>query len=102
MAVRTHPKRTVVTLAGTIDTDTCPSLTKVTDTLPLDGRPLALDLTAVTFMASCGLNAFLALRNRAEAHGNRLELICVPRPVLRMLDLTGTRRLFALTPCPTP
>ncbi|MFD9724602.1 STAS domain-containing protein [Streptomyces sp. NPDC059072] len=100
MAVRTHPKRTVVTVTGTINMDTCPHLTKVTDALPLAGQTLALDLTAVTFMDSCGLNAFLALRKRAEAEGGTLELIGVPQQALRVLDLTGTRHLFTLHAAP--
>ncbi|MFB6477436.1 hypothetical protein ACFCXF_03125 [Streptomyces virginiae] len=45
---------------------------------------------------------FLALRTRAAAEGGSLELICVPQQALRVLDLTGTRHLFALTPALTP
>ncbi|MFE2327145.1 STAS domain-containing protein [Streptomyces sp. NPDC059385] len=91
IAVRAHPKRTIVTLAGTIDMDTCPYFTQVINALHLDGRTLALDLTALTFMDSSGLNAFLALRQRAETEGGSLELVCVPQQALRVLDLTGTR-----------
>ncbi|MFF4006597.1 STAS domain-containing protein [Streptomyces sp. NPDC001717] len=72
IAVRAHPKRTIVTLAGTIDMDTCPYFTQVINALHLDGRTLVLDLTALTFMDSSGLNAFLALRQRAETEGGSL------------------------------
>ncbi|MEU6867705.1 STAS domain-containing protein [Streptomyces sp. NPDC046876] len=98
MHVRTHPDKTVVTLAGEIDLDTSSQVTEATAALPLEGHVLVLDLSGVTFMDSTGLNLLLALRARAQAEGGRLELTGVPRQALHVLELTGTRHLFALHP----
>ncbi|MFE2927925.1 STAS domain-containing protein [Streptomyces goshikiensis] len=90
--------RTVVTVTGALDMDTCPRVTATTDTLTLDGNTLVLDLLAVTFMDSSGLNMLLALRNRAEAEQGTLELRGLREQVLRLLDITGTRDLFTFAP----
>ncbi|MFE9804574.1 STAS domain-containing protein [Streptomyces goshikiensis] len=90
--------RTALTLTGALDMDTCSRVTATTDTLTLDGNTLVLDLSAVTFMDSSGLNMLLTLRNRAEAEQGTLELRGLPGQVLRLLDITGTRDLFILAP----
>lgn len=96
--VTVHADRAVVTVAGSLDMDTCPHVTEATDALTLRGRILVLDLSAVTFIDSSALNMLLNLRNRAHAEGGTLELRAVPAQALRVLDITGTRGLFALTP----
>ncbi|MCX5129920.1 STAS domain-containing protein [Streptomyces sp. NBC_00193] len=90
--------RTVLTIAGAIDMDTCPHITATLDLVTLDGRTLVLDLSAITFMDSSGLNLLLTLRNRAEAEQGTLELCGLPDQALRLLDITGARDLFTLTP----
>ncbi|MET9855578.1 STAS domain-containing protein [Streptomyces sp. NPDC006450] len=96
-AVHAGP-RTVLALTGALDMDTVPRVTAATDTLVLAGRTLVLDLSAVTFMDSSGLNTLLILRNRAEAEHGTLELCGLPDQALRLLDITGARDLFTLTP----
>ncbi|MFJ7158779.1 STAS domain-containing protein [Streptomyces sp. NPDC101118] len=96
------PERTVVTVAGALDMDTSPQLGTTIAALDLDDLTLGLDLTGVAFIDSSGLHLLLTLRNRTHAQGGTLELLCVPCQALRLLDLTGTRRLFTLLPCPTP
>ena len=99
--VRTHADTTVVAVAGELDLDTCAQVTNATDALPpLAGHVLVLDMSRLVFMDSTGLNVLLTLRARAQAEGGRLELIGVPRQALHVLDLTGTRDLFALHPRP--
>ncbi|MFE5861694.1 STAS domain-containing protein [Streptomyces virginiae] len=90
--------RTVLTITGALDTDTVPHITEATEPLTLSGRTLVLDLAAVTFMDSSGLNTLLTLRNRVEAEQGLLELRRLPDQALRLLDLTGARALFTLTP----
>ncbi|MFI5639458.1 STAS domain-containing protein [Streptomyces goshikiensis] len=90
--------RTVLAITGALDMDTCPRVTATTRTVSLDGRTLVLDFSAVTFMDSSGLNMLLTLRNRAEAEQGTLELRGLPSQSLRLLDITGTRDLFTLTP----
>ncbi|WP_405812986.1 MULTISPECIES: STAS domain-containing protein [unclassified Streptomyces] len=90
--------RTVLTITGALDMDTVPHITATTDPLALGGRTLVLDLAAITFMDSSGLNTLLILRNRVEAEQGLLELRGLPEQALRLLDLTGARALFTLTP----
>ncbi|WP_051809068.1 STAS domain-containing protein [Streptomyces sp. NRRL S-378] len=93
LAVR--PGRTVLTVTGELDMDSSPRLTEAVDPLDL-GRTLTLDLSAVTFIDSCGLSTLLALRHRVRLLGGTLELNGLPDQALRLLDLTGTRPLFTL------
>ncbi|KOU34337.1 hypothetical protein ADK53_15200 [Streptomyces sp. WM6373] len=102
LVVSAQPDVTVVTVTGELDMTTCPYVTRATDDLTLKGQILALDLSALTYMDSSGLNVLLTLRNRAHAEDGVLHLCGVPRQALRVLDLTGTRNLFTLRPCLTP
>ncbi|MGW9087238.1 STAS domain-containing protein [Streptomyces yangpuensis] len=95
LGVAVRPGRTVLTVTGELDMDSAPRLTEAVDPLDL-GRTLTLDLSAVTFVDSCGLNALLALRHRVRLAGGTLELNGLPDQALRLLDLTGTRSLFTL------
>ncbi|MFF4582119.1 STAS domain-containing protein [Streptomyces sp. NPDC001373] len=95
--VSVHGDHTVVTAAGELEMDTAPYLIEAADAIDLPGRALTLDLSAVTFFDSCGLNVLLALRHRASLVGATLELANLPDQALRLLDLTGTRPLFTLT-----
>ncbi|MFE5808406.1 STAS domain-containing protein [Streptomyces sp. NPDC056491] len=90
--------RTVLTITGALDMDTVPHIAAATDPLALGGLTLVLDLSAVTFMDSAGLNTLLILRNRIEAEQGILELRGLPDQALRLLDITGARALFTLTP----
>ncbi|MFD6916003.1 STAS domain-containing protein [Streptomyces virginiae] len=90
--------QTVLTITGALDMDTVPHITVATDPVDLGGRTLVLDLAAVTFMDSAGLNTLLILRNRVEAEQGTLELRGLPDQALRLLDITGVRALFTLTP----
>ncbi|MFF3677862.1 STAS domain-containing protein [Streptomyces sp. NPDC002120] len=91
-----HPDRTILTVSGELDMDTAPNLTEAADGIDLHGQTLALDLSAVTFVDSCGLNALLALRHRVGLTGGTLELCGLCDQALHLLDLTGTRPLFTL------
>ncbi|MFD6885299.1 STAS domain-containing protein [Streptomyces sp. NPDC059957] len=88
--------RIIVTIAGPIDMDTIPRITAATDVLALHDRTLTLDLSAVTFMDSSGLNLLLTLRDRIQAEQGALELHGVPAQPLKVLDITGARDLFTL------
>ncbi|MEU4131469.1 STAS domain-containing protein [Streptomyces wuyuanensis] len=98
MSVTERPDRTVVTLTGELDCDTCPRVTRVTDTVSLTGRTLGLDLSGVYFMDSSSLNMLLALRLRAEAENGALELYGMQEQGRRLLQLTGAGVLFSVRP----
>ncbi|RCH61742.1 anti-sigma factor antagonist [Streptomyces sp. SDr-06] len=69
VAVAEHPCRAVVAVSGELDLDTCPYVIEATGALSLHGQTLIMDLSAVTFMDSVGLNLLLRLRQRAEEEG---------------------------------
>ncbi|MFJ9521021.1 STAS domain-containing protein [Kitasatospora sp. NPDC101801] len=88
-------ERAVAHVSGEIIFDNAGRLLDVLSQAALAGPAgLDVDTTGVTFTDSSGLNALLELRTRALAAGRQLTL----RPgacVGRLLDLTGTRGVFA-------
>jgi anti-anti-sigma factor len=65
----------------------------------LDRGPaqIDVDLGAVTFMDSSGLGVLVKLRSWADGHDARLQLLRVPRNVLRVLEFSGVVELFAIS-----
>ncbi|MDH2412684.1 STAS domain-containing protein [Nocardioides sp. CER19] len=59
---------------------------------------IEIDLAGVTFIDSSGLGALVRLQKSATAGGQQLRLANVPRPVTRILDLTGLTELFEERP----
>jgi anti-anti-sigma factor len=59
------------------------------------GRPRVLDLTAVTFIDSTGLNMLARI---SEHQSPPLILRGVKPTIVKLLDLTGLDRLFTITP----
>lgn len=56
---------------------------------PADGAALALDLTNVTEMDTCGLQAVLMLRRRAQTEGRDLNIVAVSAAAREALELSG-------------
>jgi anti-anti-sigma factor len=86
-----------VTVSGALDVTTLP---RVRDALEraVAGRPgrLVVDLSACTFVDASALAVLLDLHRRTSRFGGVLTLRgCCPR-VLRLLSLTGLRRVFDL------
>lgn len=75
-----------------------PGLAEATDALTLAGLELTVDMTAVTFMDSSGLNTLLHLSRRACREGAILRLSGVPEQALCVLEYTGASSLFFLLP----
>jgi anti-anti-sigma factor len=61
----------------------------------LGAQAVVVDLTAVTFMDSTGVQALLAAQSAADAAGRRLALRLGP-PAERVLELCGILPRFAL------
>ncbi|WP_338674759.1 STAS domain-containing protein [Streptomyces sp. SCSIO 30461] len=100
MSISRLSGRIVVSLTGELDFDACPGVARATDSLPLHGSILTLDLSDVTFMDSTSLNMLLRLRRRAEAEGGVLELRGLREQARRVLEITGTQTLFHVLPTP--
>ncbi|GAA3919069.1 hypothetical protein GCM10022244_30280 [Streptomyces gulbargensis] len=89
-----HPDRTVVTVCGEMDLDTCPQVEEATTGLPAGDKTLYLDLTRVSFIDSMGLNTLLRLRHRVQTAGGRLVLTGLQDRPGQVLHLTDTYVLF--------
>jgi anti-anti-sigma factor len=59
-----------------------------------DVRRLVVDVGDVEFIDSAGLGALLSIRDRTRQLGIEMSLVNVPRPVRRILDLSGTSVLL--------
>ncbi|MFH8991336.1 STAS domain-containing protein [Streptomyces sp. NPDC017940] len=53
------------------------------------GQFLVLDLAGVPFCDSAGLNVLIGAWRQADAVGAVLMLACVPKPLRRILEMTG-------------
>jgi anti-anti-sigma factor len=58
------------------------------------GRVVVLDVGGVTFVDSTGLSLLLRTKRSIDAGGGRLLIARVSRPVLRLLEASGTLSLF--------
>ncbi|MEV1025929.1 STAS domain-containing protein [Streptomyces sp. NPDC050264] len=91
----------LLTARGEIDASSAPELTEaLTGHVGEAGEPprTVLDLGAVTFMDSTGVNALLiAHRVMAEA-GGWIRLACLDGPVRRLVELVGVDSVIACHP----
>lgn len=93
--------RIVVIVAGELDLATAPLLVReVTGELSNPVTSLAIDLGAVTFFDSSGLEAVLTVRRDAQEHGVPFTLASVSRVVRTVLDLNGLNDLLGRTDRP--
>ncbi|MEW2290883.1 STAS domain-containing protein [Streptomyces sp. NPDC047841] len=90
-----HPDRAVITVCGEMDLQTCPELAQAASVIALDGKPLYLDLSGVSFMDSSGLNVLLLLHQRLHGEGSRLAITGLQPQPARLLQMTGAYSLFS-------
>jgi anti-sigma B factor antagonist len=85
----------VVSVAGDIDLETAAQLgDEALRAAQQDSAHVVLDLGGVTFMDSSGLKVLISIQRRAELAGGSLSLVDVPRPVSRVLSVTGLAETF--------
>ncbi|GAP49146.1 uncharacterized protein SAZU_4010 [Streptomyces azureus] len=87
--------RMTVTVWGELDLGSRQLLPDLHDTLTLSGNGIDLRLDAVGFCDCSGLNMLLDLRTHALDEGKTVTVRSCGPAVERLLDLTGTRELFA-------
>ncbi|WP_424215913.1 STAS domain-containing protein (plasmid) [Streptomyces sp. BI20] len=88
---------------GDLDFDTCGGLRRALDEEFADPdarRGVVVDLRRVVFCDSAGLGVLLHARGRAAETGREFSLAGPRGQVERILDTTGTRSLFTVTPGP--
>ncbi|MFB7477111.1 STAS domain-containing protein [Kitasatospora sp. NPDC056184] len=87
----------VCVLAGDLDVETlAPAAEALAGLVAQRPTAVVIDLRAVGFCDSSGLNVLLRTRLAAERAGLELRLAAVPPTVMRVLDLTGARTVFAI------
>ncbi|MBE8520872.1 STAS domain-containing protein [Amycolatopsis sp. H6(2020)] len=97
--VRTVPEAVVVAAAGDLDLGTAPVL-RARARAALADRPGALivDLGAITFCGSAGLQVIAELVSETAAVDLPFALVATGRPVLRSLQVTRIDDTLALHP----
>lgn len=96
-SVTVHPARAqvIVAPAGEIDLATVAEVDRQLSELVQAGfADIVLDLRAVTFIDSSGLNLLLDQHRAAQAAGRRFRLAEGSAATRRLLELTGTSDLF--------
>jgi anti-sigma B factor antagonist len=89
----------VLQVAGEVEALTVPRLVVALRALLDDRtrRPVVLDLSHVTFLASAGLRALTELTDEAEQHDRPLPIVVdETRPVIRPIQLSGLERRLVL------
>ncbi|MDQ0797815.1 STAS domain-containing protein [Streptomyces sp. B1I3] len=89
----------ILTVAGEIDVDSVPALRTRALEVIRQGRPhLVLDVAAVGFCDSSGLNAMIAILRYAKDRHGSLSLAGAPPHLTRLLDVTGVGDLIPALP----
>ncbi|MFC4114763.1 STAS domain-containing protein [Nonomuraea zeae] len=86
----------IIRLEGELDVDAVPVLQEHLQRIwDLPPKPfLIVDLSAVTFCDSMGMNELISVMQRCEARGTRLLLGGVHGVMARVLSITGLRHAF--------
>ncbi|MFB6831335.1 STAS domain-containing protein [Streptomyces hydrogenans] len=84
------PRTAVLSVGGELDMETATRLEeRMTEQLDLGRRHLVLDLAALDFMDSSGLNVLIRVLHRARETGGDLHLAAPTPAVRRILEITG-------------
>ena len=98
VSVRRQGGAGVVTVAGELDHDTAPSLTREAGALVDAGTTrIVVDCAELRFCDSTGLNALLKARLRTTEDGGRFVLAAAGPQLRRLLALTGADTVFELS-----
>ncbi|GAA4182680.1 anti-sigma factor antagonist BldG [Streptosporangium oxazolinicum] len=98
VSTRSHAGHTVVTIVGEIDLYTAPRLQAEFTRLLGQSQTMlvVLDMSAVEFCDSTGMNVLLSALKRLRERGGTLE-VAAPRPAVRkILQVTGLDSVFVV------
>ncbi|WP_411104712.1 STAS domain-containing protein [Streptomyces sp. cmx-4-9] len=98
-----RPRPVVIRASGEMDMDRARAFRAEIDAA-VAAAPAAVevvvDLTALTFCDSSGLNALLGARLHAHEAGHVLRLAAPPPQMMHLLEMTGALDLFPVDPLP--
>ena len=87
----------VFILRGSLDLATSPTIrAALTDAADKGHRNIIVDLSGLEFLDSTGLGALIGAHRRAGEHEGSLRLVVREGPILRLLNITGLIRIFAV------
>jgi anti-anti-sigma factor len=102
LGMETAGARTVLSVAGELDSFTAPDLESFLEQHCLAGCTLLeVDLAGVTTLASAGLSALITVRRECDQRGIGLRLRGAQPSVWRVFELTGLSRLFTWGDAPS-
>jgi anti-anti-sigma factor len=81
--------------AGNLDSTTAPRLQSAVSAVVAE-KCLALDLTAVGFVASAGLRVIVSVAKQAQARGGALAVFGLSTPVNETFEISGFGRLIVI------
>jgi len=87
-----------VALSGEIDIAAVHELRTELAAFTQSGGPVVIDLRAVSFIDSSGIEALCAARRDAEGAGGSVVLRSPSSAVVRVLEITGLDDLFRIEP----
>jgi anti-anti-sigma factor len=89
----------ILVLDGELDIATSTKLDEQLEALvDRSSDDLVIDLTALGFMDSMGLQVLLRARRKLGRQERNLSLICPPGPILRLLAVTNLDTAFSVHP----
>jgi len=93
-----HKGGVVVALDGEVDLYTSPQLReKVIELVDEGCRHVVVDLEKVEFIDSTGLGVLVACLNRLRGNGGDLSLVCTVPRILKVFEITGLLKVFAIS-----
>jgi anti-sigma B factor antagonist len=97
VSTRSHAGHALVVIAGEIDLYTAPQLQSEFTRLLQEGPGrVVIDMSAVDFCDSTGMNVLLSALKRLKERGGTLE-VAAPRPaVQKILQVTGLDSVFTV------
>lgn len=95
---RSYGDHVVLALAGEIDLYTAPKLQSELTAALAAGKPaqLVVDMSAVEFCDSTGMNVLLAAHRLANERGGDLTLAAPRAAVRKILEVTGLESVFTV------
>jgi len=93
-----NPRTRVLTVTGELDMDTAPTVqATVLAAVQTGVRSVVIDLTAVGFVDSSGLKAFIGAYKLLETVAGRLVIVNTNPATAKLFAVTGLDRAFTVT-----
>ncbi len=92
-----RPPHVVVAVKGEVDIATAPKLREKLVELASQGvHQVVVDLDGVEFLDSTGLGVLIGGMKRLRGHDGDLTLVCTQPRILKVFEITGLNRAFAI------